>query len=86
MQNVYLVGIGQTPIGEWWTRSLNDLADEALKAACTDAGIDQPDSLIVTNMLAGQLSGQKNLERMAQMKKDIDDINKKQADRLKEIE
>ena len=33
-----------------------------------------------------ELSGQKNLERMDQMKKDISDINKKQADRLKEPE
>jgi hypothetical protein len=33
-----------------------------------------------------ELSGQKNLERMEKMKKDIDDINKRQADRLKEVE
>ena len=33
-----------------------------------------------------EFSGQKNLERMDQMKKDIDDINKRQADRLKEIQ
>jgi hypothetical protein len=33
-----------------------------------------------------ELSGQKNLERMEKMKKDIDDINQKQADRLKEVE
>jgi len=33
-----------------------------------------------------ELSGQKNLERMDQMKKDIGDINKQQADRLKEPE
>ncbi|MEW6673110.1 MAG: hypothetical protein AB1427_15505 [Thermodesulfobacteriota bacterium] len=31
-----------------------------------------------------ELSGQKNLKRMDQMKKDITDINKQQADRLKE--
>jgi len=31
-----------------------------------------------------ELSGQKNIERMDQMKKDISDINKQQADRLKE--
>jgi len=31
-----------------------------------------------------ELSGQKNIERMDQMKKNIDDINKQQADRLKE--
>jgi hypothetical protein len=33
-----------------------------------------------------EFSGQKSLERMDKMKKDIDNINKKQADRLKEIE
>jgi len=31
-----------------------------------------------------ELSGQKNIERMDQMKKNIDDINKQQGDRLKE--
>ena len=31
-----------------------------------------------------EFSGQKNLERMDRMKKNIDDINKQQADRLKE--
>jgi hypothetical protein len=31
-----------------------------------------------------ELSGQKNIERMDQMKKDIESINKKQAERLKE--
>ena len=31
-----------------------------------------------------ELSGQKNIERMGQMKKDIADINKQQGDRLKE--
>ena len=33
-----------------------------------------------------EFSGRKSLERMDKMKKDIDDINLKQADRLKEIE
>ena len=33
-----------------------------------------------------EFSGQKNLERMEKMKKDISDVNKKQADHLKEIE
>jgi len=31
-----------------------------------------------------ELSGQKSLDRMDQMKKNIDEINKQQADRLKE--
>jgi len=62
MQDVYIIGVGQTPIGEWWDRSLSDLSTEALREAMADAGIEeQPDALFVSNMLAGQLSKQKHL-------------------------
>ena len=50
------------------------------------AGCEGTDSRENVDDTVKELSGQKNLERMDQMKKDIDDINKKQADRLKEIE
>ena len=50
------------------------------------AGCEGTDSREKVDDTVKELSGQKNLERMDQMKKDIDDINKKQADRLKEIE
>ena len=50
------------------------------------AGCEGSDSHEKIDDTVKEFSGQKNLERMDQMKKDIDDINKKQADRLKEIE
>jgi acetyl-CoA C-acetyltransferase len=61
MREVWVIGIGQTPVGELWDKGLQDLAVEALGAACRDAGIDRPDALYVSNMLAGQLIGQKHL-------------------------
>ena len=50
------------------------------------AGCEGTDSREKVDDTVKEFSGQKSLERMDQMKKDIDDINKKQADRLKEIE
>jgi acetyl-CoA C-acetyltransferase len=61
MRDVFVIGIGQTPIGEWWDRSLRHLAYDALKAAIEDAAIERPDALYVGNMLAGQLSRQAHL-------------------------
>ena len=61
MQEVYIIGIGQTPIGELWDRSLRDLAREALRMAVQDAGVDVPDALFVANMLAPRLSSQAHL-------------------------
>ena len=50
------------------------------------AGCEGSDSREKIDDTVKEFSGQKNLERMDQMKKDIGDINKKQAERLKEIE
>jgi outer membrane murein-binding lipoprotein Lpp len=50
------------------------------------AGCEGSDSREKIDDTVKEFSGQKSLERMDQMKKDIDDINKKQADRLKKIE
>jgi outer membrane murein-binding lipoprotein Lpp len=50
------------------------------------AGCEGTDSREKVDDTVKEFTGQKSLERMDQMKKDIDDINKKQADRLKEIE
>ena len=50
------------------------------------AGCEGSDSREKIDDTVKEFSGQKNLERMDQMKKDIDDINKKQADRMKEID
>lgn len=57
MRNTYIVGIGQTPVGEHWDRSLTMLAVQALKAA--RAEVDLPiEALYVANALGGELSGQ----------------------------
>ncbi len=50
------------------------------------AGCEGTDSREKVDDTIKELSGQKNLERMKQMKKDIDDIKKKQANRLKQAE
>jgi outer membrane murein-binding lipoprotein Lpp len=50
------------------------------------AGCEGTDSREKVDDTVKELSGQKSLERMEQMKKDIDDIKKKQADRLKQAE
>lgn len=48
------------------------------------AGCEGTESREKVDDTVKELSGQKSLERMDQMKKDIGDINKQQADRLKE--
>ncbi len=61
MRDVVIIGMGQTPIGEWWDQSLRHLAYDALQAAVADAGIEKPDALFVGNMLAERLSAQAQL-------------------------
>jgi acetyl-CoA C-acetyltransferase len=61
MRDVSIIGVGQTPVGEHWDRSIRDLAVEAIAGARQDAGIDRVDALFVGNMLSGELAGQENL-------------------------
>src|SRR5512142_558099 len=61
MRDVVILGIGQTPVGEHWTRSLRHLAHDAIMPAMADAGVERVDALYVGNMLSGQLIGQEHL-------------------------
>lgn len=61
MRDVSIIGIGQTPVGEHWDKSLRDLGAEAMLAALENAHLERPEALYVGNMLAGQLSRQENL-------------------------
>lgn len=61
MRNVYIIGLGQTEVGELWDVSLRELAHFAAGKAVKDAGGMQPEALFVGNMLAGQLSRQEHL-------------------------
>jgi acetyl-CoA C-acetyltransferase len=61
MTDVVIAGIGQTPVGEHWNKSIRELALQAIEAAIQDAGGIQPQALFVSNMLAPMLSGQAHL-------------------------
>ena len=61
MRDVFVLGLGQTEVGEHWETSLRHLAWMALDAALKDAEIKTPDALFVGNVLAGQLSRQEHL-------------------------
>jgi acetyl-CoA C-acetyltransferase len=61
MRDVSIIGIGQTPVGEHWDKSLRELAYEALAAAMQDASVTRVDAIYVGNMLSGEISGQAHL-------------------------
>ncbi|MDQ1330431.1 MAG: hypothetical protein QG578_694 [Thermodesulfobacteriota bacterium] len=70
---------------EWIARSFKVWTPLFLLFTClVIAGCEGTDSRENVDDTIKELSGQKNIERMDQMKKDIDSINKKQAERLKE--
>ena len=61
MSEVFIAGIGMTPVGEHWDQSLANLSARAILDALKDAGGIQPKALYVGNLLASELSGQANL-------------------------
>ncbi|MDW8325028.1 MAG: thiolase domain-containing protein [Anaerolineales bacterium] len=61
MREVAILGVGQTPIGEHWDKSIRVIAGEAVFAALQDAGRETADGLFVGNMLSGPLNRQENL-------------------------
>jgi len=65
MKDVFIIGAGQTPVGEHWGLGLRELGAAAIRAALDDAGFDAEsdsvDALFVGNMLGGAVNGQENL-------------------------
>ncbi|MEM7032547.1 MAG: thiolase domain-containing protein [Chloroflexota bacterium] len=61
MRDVSIIGIGQTPVGEHWDKSLRHLSYDALSAAMKDASVARVDAIYVGNMLSGEISGQAHL-------------------------
>jgi len=61
MREVAIVGIGQIPVREYWSRSLRHMAFDALQAAWQESGVEEIDTLYVGNALADELSDQKQL-------------------------
>lgn len=65
MREVSIIGIGQTPVGEHWEKSIKELAYDAITAAVQDAGVEQASTslgaLYIGNMISGQITGQMHL-------------------------
>lgn len=63
MQNVYIIGVGATPVGEHYTRPLIDLALDALRGAVTESKLDpsQIGALYVANAMGEPLAGYSHL-------------------------
>ena len=61
MREVVILGIGQTPVGEHWDKTLRELAGEAVLTALNDARRETADGLFVGNMMSGILSKQESL-------------------------
>ena len=61
MKDIVIAGIGQTEVGEHWEIGLRELAFAAIRDAVRDSGGLKPQSLVVGNMLAPNLSNQAHL-------------------------
>jgi len=61
MQEVAIIGVGQTPVGEHWESSLRMLAADAVQAALADAGLETVDALYVGNAFGAPFSSQSHL-------------------------
>lgn len=66
-RDIFLIGSGQTTFGELWSKSLRDLAEEAVAKAIADAGClpTDIDAVVVANMLAETANNQAHLGAMA---------------------
>jgi acetyl-CoA C-acetyltransferase len=66
-RDIFLIGSGQTKFGEWWDKSLRNLAEEAVGKAIADASClpTTIDAVIVANMLAETANNQAHLGAMA---------------------
>lgn len=65
-REIFLIGSGQTKFGEWWEKSLRDLAEEAVTSALENARCRPTDidAIIVANMLAETSNNQAHLGAM----------------------
>jgi acetyl-CoA C-acetyltransferase len=61
MNDVFIIGAGQTPVAEHWDLGLRELGATAIRRAMADAGVETVDALFVGNMLGGAVNGQENL-------------------------
>ncbi len=61
MQEVAIIGIGQTKVDEQWDKSLRELAGDAALQALEEAHLQAADGLFVGNMMSGSANHQQHL-------------------------
>jgi acetyl-CoA C-acetyltransferase len=61
MTQTAIVGIGMTPVGEHWDKSLRELAAEAGQRALDDAHLDTVDAIYIANAYGSTFNGQSHL-------------------------
>jgi acetyl-CoA C-acetyltransferase len=64
MQQVAILGVGQTPVREHWDMPIRQLAVNAGRAAMEDAGVERVDGIFVGNMTSGRMNQQRHLGAM----------------------
>ncbi|HEY6406118.1 MAG TPA: thiolase family protein, partial [Ktedonobacteraceae bacterium] len=71
MQKVRIVGAGMTRFGKFMNRGLRDLAEEAVRNAQEDAGVDITDiqAAYVANSVAGLITGQETIRGQVVLRK-----------------
>ncbi|MDZ4763810.1 MAG: thiolase domain-containing protein [Chloroflexota bacterium] len=55
MREVAIIGVGQTPVGEHWDKSIRDLAADVIQAVVADAGL--PDTAAIEALYVGNAYG-----------------------------
>jgi len=61
MEEVAILGVGQTPVREHWQLSLRDMAVAAGRAAMEDGGIERVGAILIGNMTSGTINQQRHL-------------------------
>lgn len=64
MRNVFIVGVGQTPVSKQSTDDVRQLGAAAVRAAIQNSRLGEPTALYVGNMLSGILSEQQQLSAL----------------------
>jgi acetyl-CoA C-acetyltransferase len=63
MQDISIIGVGMTPVGEHWESSIRQIGQEAIELALKDAGLELSDidALVIGNALSTSFNRQSHL-------------------------
>ncbi|MCD6476432.1 MAG: thiolase domain-containing protein [Anaerolineaceae bacterium] len=61
MEDIVIIGLGQTPVGEHWELSVRQLGVDGIQQAIKDGGGMRPDAIYIGSFLTSMVSRQANL-------------------------